>query len=152
MNKIKETWRKLLSSNSSPHEIALGLSIGVFVGFTPLVGIQTILILLLIFIIPKINKISAYLSSWVMNQFTFVPIYLLNYWIGAFILKIENKLEYSEFTKIILQRNLSQIINIGKNIFIPMLLGGLIVASTLALLTYIISRFLIEIRNIKANF
>lgn len=143
-NKIRKLWHKVLKGNSSPHEISLGLAIGIFVGFTPLVGVQTILILILIIIIPKINKISVYLSSWVMNQFTFVPIYLLDYWTGSFFLRIERRIEYNEFHNIIIEKNINQIINIGKGIFFPMLLGGVIVGIILGGFTYIIFRIFFE--------
>ena len=42
---LKELWKKLFSLKDSPHAIAGGVAIGMFVGFTPLWGVKTLLCL-----------------------------------------------------------------------------------------------------------
>jgi len=44
--RLRRTWGTLLSLRSTPHSIALGAAVGIFVGFTPLFGFKTLLTLL----------------------------------------------------------------------------------------------------------
>jgi len=48
----------LIYSNLSADQIANGFAIGVFIGFLPLYGFQTILSIVAAFIFKKVNKIS----------------------------------------------------------------------------------------------
>jgi len=144
---FKKLWNKFNFGNASTHEIAAGLAIGVFVGFTPLVGIQTLLILILVLIIPFANKIAAYLSSWVMNQFTIVPIYLMDYWIGTFFYSPKKNFQYSEIKQMIIKLNVSWFLDFGKDIYVPMLIGGIISGLISAFLTYCLSHYIIQKRR-----
>jgi hypothetical protein len=38
-------WRKLMGIKDSPHAVALGVAVGIFFGFTPLLGLKTLLAL-----------------------------------------------------------------------------------------------------------
>ncbi len=53
----------LLKSNNAPHEIALGVAIGVFIGIMPLYGFHTLLFMLAAFLIPRVNKIAIFLGT-----------------------------------------------------------------------------------------
>ena len=58
---------------------------GVFAGFFPLFGFQTIIGVFLAILFSG-NKIAATAATWVSNPFTFIPIFLLNYQVGSWLL------------------------------------------------------------------
>jgi uncharacterized protein (DUF2062 family) len=56
--RLKAHGRKLFVIKDTPHAIASGAAIGVFLGFTPLFGLKTLLALLLAALF-RVNKIAA---------------------------------------------------------------------------------------------
>lgn len=49
--KIKEAWARLRRLEATPHQIALGLAVGVFVSFFPIIPLQTVAALALVFVV-----------------------------------------------------------------------------------------------------
>lgn len=58
---VKREWRKLLSLKDTPHAVAGGLALGMFVGFTPLFGVKTLLALGLAWAV-RCNPIAAVIA------------------------------------------------------------------------------------------
>lgn len=86
LKQIRQILVNLVKSHSSDMEITLGFGLGIFVGFIPVYGFQTILVLLLTLLIPKCNRISALASS---NLFIppLIPFTVgLDYIVGSFLL------------------------------------------------------------------
>ena len=52
----------LLRSHSSPHEIALGVAIGVFIGITPFYGFHILTALLAALTMKRVNKAAIFLG------------------------------------------------------------------------------------------
>ncbi|MFY9252112.1 MAG: DUF2062 domain-containing protein [Fuerstiella sp.] len=78
--------RSVLALDDSPHSIALGVSIGIFVGLTPSVGIQTVLILAVVFLTRPFfyfNGTAAMASTYISNPLTMAPLYYFWYRLGA---------------------------------------------------------------------
>jgi hypothetical protein len=73
------TW--LIEHTGSPHAIALGFAIGVFVALTPTVGIQMVLGATIAHIF-RANRVVAAGLAWITNPLTIVPIYYFNYRVG----------------------------------------------------------------------
>ena len=73
--------RRLVHLNATPRQVALGMAIGVFIGCTPLLGLQIILALLLATWL-RANRIAAIAGTWISNMFTTVPLYGLALWLG----------------------------------------------------------------------
>lgn len=76
---------KILHIEESPHKIALGLAIGLFVAWTPLIGLHIFVAIGLSFLL-RANKFASFISVWVSNVFTFFIIYYPSYLFGRFIL------------------------------------------------------------------
>ena len=72
---------KIVHIDDSPAKIALGLAIGLFVAWTPLLGLH-ILIVLALAVLLRANKFVALTSVWVSNVFTFAIIYYPAYLLG----------------------------------------------------------------------
>jgi len=59
---LKARFSSLWKSHSSPHEIALGVAIGVFIGITPFYGFHIVTALLAAFVFKRVNKIAIFLG------------------------------------------------------------------------------------------
>ena len=73
---------KVLHANDTPHRIALGIAIGVFIGLTPTVGLQMIIALALATAL-RANKVVCIPMVWITNPVTLVPIYLVCFRVGS---------------------------------------------------------------------
>jgi uncharacterized protein (DUF2062 family) len=83
---FRSTLRRLLAIDDPPERTALAFSIGIFIAFSPFLGLHTIIATLLAFLF-KFNKIAIYTGTFINNPFlTLVPIIVLSYGVGAFIL------------------------------------------------------------------
>lgn len=65
---------KVLHTDDPPHAIALGVAVGVFVGFLPLVGFQTVIAIAVAALLGA-NKIVCVPLVWITNPVTMFPIY-----------------------------------------------------------------------------
>lgn len=82
-------WRKyrrfiihrVLHADDTPHRIALGIGIGIFVGLTPTVGFQMI-IAGAIAVALRANKLVCIPMVWITNPVTLVPIYAACFSLG----------------------------------------------------------------------
>jgi len=78
--------RRLLAIDDPPERTALAFSIGVFIAFSPFLGLHTILATAIAFAF-RFNKIAIYAGTFVNNPFlTLVPIILLSYAVGALVM------------------------------------------------------------------
>lgn len=77
--------RRLLAIDDPPERTALAFSVGVFITFSPLLGLHTVIATVLAFLF-RLNKVAIYVGTYINNPFTLVPIIIVSYGIGAFIL------------------------------------------------------------------
>lgn len=83
---FRATFRRLLAIDDPPERTALAFSIGVFIAFSPFLGLHTIAATLIAFLF-RFNKIAIFAGTFLNNPFlTLVPIILASYAIGAFLL------------------------------------------------------------------
>jgi uncharacterized protein (DUF2062 family) len=83
---FRATFRRFLALDDPPERTALAFSLGVFIAFSPFLGLHTILATLIAFLF-RLNKVALYTGTFVNNPFlTLVPIIIVSYAIGAFIL------------------------------------------------------------------
>ena len=83
---FRAAFRRLLAIDDPPERTALAFSIGVFIAFSPFLGLHTILATLLAFMF-RFNKIAIYTGTFINNPLlTLVPIIIASYAVGAFIL------------------------------------------------------------------
>jgi uncharacterized protein (DUF2062 family) len=83
---FRSTFRRLLALDDPPERTALAFSIGVFIAFSPLLGLHTILATLIAFLF-RFNKVAVYTGTFINNPFlTLIPIIISSYAIGALLL------------------------------------------------------------------
>ena len=71
----------LLHLDESAHRIALGAAIGIFIAFTPTVGLQMLLVFLVTSVIPA-NRVAGVPMVWLTNPATIPFVYWFNLWVG----------------------------------------------------------------------
>ena len=146
--RIKYFHDKFISLKGEPKTIAMGIAIGVFVGVTPTIPFHTAL-LVIITILFKQNVTAAYLGSWIISNPITIPFfYFSQYELGLYLMGIAP----SEFDSASI--SLQSIINLGWQIAVPLLAGGMIMAPIFALPAYFITyRAVLTIRkNIKSGY
>ena len=83
---FRAAFRRLLAIDDPPERTALAFSIGVFIAFSPFLGLHTVMATAIAFFF-RFNKIAIYTGTFINNPiFTLVPIIIASYAVGAFIL------------------------------------------------------------------
>lgn len=129
--------RSIVALDDTPHHIALGTAVGVFVGLTPTSGMQMLLVLAISGLV-RFNRAAGVLATYISNPLTGIPLAYLNYRVG--ILFCESTLTAKEFVTLVTSdwwHNWRMIIGVlFSELGLPYLVGSLVVATISALLTY----------------
>ena len=115
---------------ASSYAVSSGFACGSMVSFTPLLGLHFILAVVFAFLIRG-NFIAALIGTVVGNPITFPFIWGLIYKVGTFVTSIK----HVSLSKNI---NFEMIINQTYEIFFPMLVGGIVIAPLVWIITYFI--------------
>ncbi|GAB4178039.1 MAG: hypothetical protein Fur0032_18450 [Terrimicrobiaceae bacterium] len=141
--------RKLFEIKDRPHAVAGGAAIGIFMGFTPLFGLKTLLCLGASFVL-RCNPIAAVVAVSLHDIVTPIWPFLLRieYDLGYFILSrphhIPPKLEHHHLHVGELLK-WTTFLDLG----LPLLVGSLFLAVPFAALTYGVVYFLITRKRVK---
>jgi uncharacterized protein (DUF2062 family) len=71
--------------DDTPHRIALGVAIGMFVAWTPTIPFQMMLTVALCFVC-RANKVVGLPFVWLTNPLTLIPVYTPNLFVGQWLL------------------------------------------------------------------
>lgn len=77
--------KQVLHLQESPQRTALAFAIGVFIGFSPVYGLHTVLVLFLSWALG-LNLLALMVGAFLNNPWTVVPILGATYWVGALLL------------------------------------------------------------------
>ncbi len=140
---------KLLRLRGTPHSIALGAAIGVFIGLTPTIPLHTIIILALTLLF-RCSFIAGLITSLlVCNPLTYVPQYYLSLRIGNFFTRYHLSWErIKQVLDVVLSDasfdiRIKSIVSLGYETAAVMLVGGTILALPFAVGSYYLCQFLI---------
>jgi uncharacterized protein (DUF2062 family) len=80
---FRQAFRRLLAVDDPPERTALAFSVGVFIAFSPLLGLHTLLATF-VALLFRFNKVAIYAGTFVNNPFlTLFPIVGASYAVGA---------------------------------------------------------------------
>lgn len=82
---VRAMVERILHTDDSAERIAWGLAIGMFVAWTPTIGLQMIIAGSLAWLLGG-NTAAAMAIVWITNPYTVVPVYWFNYRIGLLVL------------------------------------------------------------------
>ncbi len=136
----------LIWLRGSPHAIALGMACGFFVAFTPTVGAQAILVVLLATLVNA-NRPVAILPIWITNPVTMAPIYAFTHWIGSFFWagsdpeRAEDQLaagaeQIEALDPLSARARVEVFLDMGLDVFVPLWIGGVLVGLVSAAIAY----------------
>ena len=86
--KIRAWLEQLLHTHDTPQRTAAAYALGVFFGFSPFLGLHTVLGLILAFAL-SLNRVAVLLGVYSNLPWILVPYYTLTTWLGATILRTE---------------------------------------------------------------
>ena len=146
--RLRPLFRLLKGLRGTPEAIAGGFSLGLFLAFTPTIGIQIIVAVFLATFF-KLSRPAAILSVMVTNPLTIPPIFTFNYWVGrvffdgpqvrevyGHLLNITKELAMANFWEVGTQ--VRAFAEIGRDMIIPLVVGSLIVASVAGVISYVL--------------
>jgi uncharacterized protein (DUF2062 family) len=123
---------KIKKLKGKPVILARGLAVGVFAGFFPFFGIQSIIGVLLATILRG-SKVAAVAGTWISNPLTYVPIYVFNYKVGKFLLGIESiSSQEIDFD------SLAHFMEFGSSFVIALLVGCTVVGLIFSVISYFV--------------
>lgn len=133
------SWKQKLQSflhdfktlQGDPNYIAKGIAIGIFVGITPTIPLHTIIALALSFVF-KASKPAAAIGVWIGNPVTIPFFYIWSYKIGTLILGKTATLKNGYW-------EIQQLLKLGIDTTLAMILGGVILGVLPAVAAYFIS-------------
>ncbi|GAB4381449.1 MAG: DUF2062 domain-containing protein [Elainellaceae cyanobacterium] len=129
--KLRYYYHRLLRLEGSPKAIARGLAVGVFAGWFPWFGLQTVVAVALAFLLRG-NKVVAAAATWISNPFTYVPIFAFNYHIGRSLLRTRDEpFELSSLA------NWQGVQELGSDILVPLFFGSFVIGLISASVGYL---------------
>ena len=125
--KVKEHFNEVLKIKKTPHSIALGFSLGTLIAILPTFGFGILFGLVALMIFKKASKVSMLISFAVWNPLILFSLYGLSFKLGEFILRdVPIRVYRIEF--------LNELFLYSRKF----LVGNLILATTISLLSYIL--------------
>jgi hypothetical protein len=79
---IAERIRQIVKIDEPPHRLALAVAVGVFVAFSPWVGLHIVSCIFFAWIF-RLNKVVVLTATFVNNPWTVVPMYAFCLWFGV---------------------------------------------------------------------
>jgi uncharacterized protein (DUF2062 family) len=141
---MKNFLKKLLHIEDTPERTALAFSIGIFLGFSPFLGLHTLSGLAIAFLF-RLNRVAILLGVWSNTPWWIVPYYTIATWLGMRVMRF--RIDW---------RALQEIFQLGKDqgfissdfwirvssqwgFLLSFMIGSLILAALLSLVAYPLS-------------
>ncbi len=125
---------KLVRVKDKVDALAIGFACGAMVSFTPFIGFHFLLAIAFAFVLRG-NIIASLIGTFIGNPFTFPFIWILIYRIGSIFFENKNELVFIFSFESLLDK--------GFEILIPMLIGSIILALPVWLISFFLVKFLI---------
>ena len=141
--------RQILMLDDTPHSIALGTAIGMFIGLTPTPGIQMALVLITAGLtgwLFRFNRVAAIIMVYISNPVTSPPLYWLSYKVGT--LFVEGDATYEQLVSALVPQTpqswWNAILDLCVSIGWPLVVGSLVVATISGIVTYPVMLWLVR--------
>ena len=137
---LTKQFRAIRLLSGTPHSIALGTAIGLFVAWTPTVGIHMILVIALA-VLFRASKAAGLIAVYISNPLTIVPMYWVEYKLGAIVM--DQQLSYEELKRIVHSHWTEALWKLCVELALPMWLGGSVLALAFAVPGYYLTRWMV---------
>lgn len=144
---LRFLYLKLIKINDSPHKVAAGFAMGVFVGIMPFAG--PFIALLLAFLL-RVNRASALIGSFITNTWISIVLFFAAVKIGSFLFAIDGELLRLRWAALVKDFHVASLLKASVvEIILPVLAGYLAIAACLGFAAYGAARAIILIRARK---
>ena len=140
-----QSFKKLYQAPHSPEYIAKGFALGSFIGMMPIPGFQ-VLVSLTISTLIKVHRTAAVIAVFNTNLATGLLIYMFNYYLGKRVLGINPSFEFPEKLGFDF---ISIVLSAGADVFLSLLIGGIITGVVVSFASYHIVFYLLNKRRSK---
>lgn len=129
--------RLLLQVDDSPPRVALAFALGVFVSFSPFLGIHTGLSLTLAFLF-RLNRVAILVGTWVNNPWTIAPVYTAGTLLGCAILGVSPASLGAVDWKLHGRAFYEALVEGFRPLLVPFFVGNLLIAAVAGVVTYFV--------------
>ena len=149
---FRATFRRLFALDDPPERTALAFSVGVFIAFSPFLGLHTIIATLVAFLF-RFNKIAVYSGTFINNPFlTLVPIIIASYAVGALMLGRPLRIpaagiELLKHPHLLTAAYYRQLFRESWDIVWPFAIGGMTLSVVCSLIAYPVTSSLLRFRT-----
>jgi uncharacterized protein (DUF2062 family) len=130
---VADRIREVVKLNDPPHKLALAFAIGVFVAFSPWIGLHIISCLFFAWIF-RVSKFVVLTATFVNNPWTMVPIYAFNLWFGVYITGGSIAVPAINWSEI----GFRELFTVLKPFLRPFIIGSLVVGTAVGVISYLL--------------
>ena len=132
--RIRDVWNKLAHIHASPHEIAAGFALGVFVSFLPIIPLRTVVAITVAWLLRQ-NVAAAFVGKSIsFLYFPLVPfLWVAEYRLGRHIHAVEKAAAFD-------RAHLGEVFHMGWDVFAAAFIGGALIGLPVALVSYFVVR------------
>jgi uncharacterized protein len=137
--------------DDTPERIAFAFSLGVFLAFSPLIGLHTFLGLIFSFLFG-LNRVALFVGVFVNNPWTLVPIYAASTWLGSLLVGLPSHPPLPDFQWQALWSSGFWMQLAGQwHLLKPMVLGSSILSVVISVLSYVAALHIIRFRRARSK-
>lgn len=124
----------LVRKEDTPKSIAHGMALGLFVGFLPIIPLQTVIILI-VCSLTKTNKVAGVIGTSIFTNIFNAPItFYLQHFIGKIFIDVN--VSFAEFAGLFKHLNVKTIAHFGFDLYLAIVIGGIILGIIFYPLSY----------------
>jgi hypothetical protein len=135
LSRLKDYIIRFSKKGLTPHEVSLGVAVGIFVAFIPLFGSHTITAIALASLL-RVNTLIVLLGTQISNPFTFPFQLIISAEVGSLILN-------GTFLEIRFTRDVSYL----HQFILPILIGSLVLGICSSVLSFLLVKGLLRKRS-----
>jgi uncharacterized protein (DUF2062 family) len=131
-SRLARWYQRFIKLRGSPHALAGGMALGLFIGMSPFFGLHVLTALALAALL-KWSKITALIGVNITNALTAPLIYPLNYWVGAL---LAGRADHIQWPSAFNFGELIDLLRQSPQIILNLVIGGIAIGLPLSLLGY----------------
>ncbi|MFW5837723.1 MAG: DUF2062 domain-containing protein [Desulfovibrionaceae bacterium] len=135
--KARYWYLRVVRLRATPHNIALGVALGIFIGFMPIIPFQSVVVITLALIF-RASKLAAWLATFISNPLDMIPLYYLLFRVGDTVMPFEGlRFDPSDLT-------MEGLLHTGAKVFAVMVAGGLVMGFPASIASYFVSKWIVK--------
>ena len=137
---MRDALKSLLHLKDPPHRTALAFGAGVFIAFSPLLGLHTVIAIAIAFLF-RLNKVAVLAGAWI-NAWALAPCYAFGTFMGALLLGVDA----GDLKAIDWSQGIGALSSTLSTLFWPIMLGNTVLGLVVAAPAYALCRKFLEAR------